>query len=62
MSGLHVVKHDDVCTIRYSSPLAREIGRFIVTWANFENYVQTIIWGTLDLAHGEAALPFASRA
>jgi len=36
---------------RYDIPasLAREVGRFIVTWAHFENYVQSIIWACLEM-------------
>jgi hypothetical protein len=43
MSGLHVVRHDDVARYDIPTPLAREIGRFIVTWAHFENYLQDAI-------------------
>jgi hypothetical protein len=32
------------------APLAREIGRFLVTWAHFEHYVQAIIWNCLQIS------------
>ena len=31
------------------SSLAREIGRFLVTWAHFEHYVQATVWSALSL-------------
>lgn len=36
--------------------MAREIGRFIVTWAYFEQYVQTIIWHAMQLQHAEGRI------
>jgi hypothetical protein len=56
MSGLHVVKHDDVARYDIPAPLAREIGRFIVTWAHLEDYVQSIIWGTLELSYAQGRI------
>jgi hypothetical protein len=56
MSGLYVHKHNDFARYDIPAPLAREIGRFIVTWAHFENYVQTIIWGSLELSHAEGRI------
>jgi hypothetical protein len=38
------------------APLAREIGRFLVTWAHFEHYVQAIIWTALKLGEEEGRL------
>jgi hypothetical protein len=29
------------------APIAREIGRFIVTWAHFEHWIQLIIWRSI---------------
>jgi len=29
--------------------LARELGRFIATWAHFEHYVQGVVWQALEL-------------
>jgi hypothetical protein len=39
--------------------LAREIGRFLVTWAHFEHYVQATVWNALSL--GEEAGRIAVR-
>jgi hypothetical protein len=52
----YVLKHD--APTRYDIPaaLAREIGRFIVAWANFEDYVQSLIWRALDLSHEEGRI------
>jgi hypothetical protein len=43
---------------RYDIPvsLAREIGRFLVTWAYFEHYVQAVIWTALKLGEEEGRL------
>lgn len=38
------------------APLAREIGRFLVTWAHFEHYVQAIIWSALKIGEEEGRL------
>jgi hypothetical protein len=45
-------------TARYDipAPLAREIGRFLVTWAHFEHYVQAVIWAALHLSEEEGRL------
>lgn len=43
---------------RYDIPaaLAREIGRFLVTWAYFEHYVQVVIWNTLRITAEEGRI------
>ena len=43
---------------RYDIPpaMAREIGRFSVTWAHFEDYLQGIVGNTIDLSIGERRL------
>jgi hypothetical protein len=56
MSDLFVVKHNAITRYDIPAPLAREIGRFIVTWANFEDFVQSLIWRALDLSHGEGRI------
>ena len=56
MSLVHVMKHK--AEARYDIPpaMAREIGRFLVTWAHFEDYLQGIIGNTIDLSMGERRL------
>jgi hypothetical protein len=54
--GLFVVQHNEFARYDIPAPLAREIGRFVVTWANFEHCVQSIIWGTLELSPGEGRI------
>jgi hypothetical protein len=56
MPGSFLVQHNDFARYDIPAPLAREIGRFIVTWAHFEDYVQSIIWGTLQLSHKEGRI------
>ena len=45
-------------TARYDlpAPLAREIGRFLVTWAHFEHYIQAVIWETLKITPEEGRI------
>ncbi len=52
----YVLKHDAQARYDIPAALAREIGRFIVTWAYFEQYVQTIIWHTMQLQHAEGRI------
>lgn len=34
------------------APLARDIGRFLATWAHFEHYVQALVWSALEIDDG----------
>lgn len=55
-SEFFVLRQAAVARYDIPAPLAREIGRFLVTWAHFEHYVQAIIWGTLRLSDEEGRL------
>ena len=50
------VKVKGVCRYDLPASLAREIGRFIVVWAHFEHYIQTVIWGALKLSPEEGRI------
>ena len=50
------VKTKSVARYDIPAPLAREIGRFLVTWAHFEHYVQAVIWGALHLSPEEGRI------
>jgi hypothetical protein len=43
---------------RYDIPasLAREIGRFLVTWAHFEHYVQAVVWNALQVSEEQGRI------
>lgn len=43
---------------RYDLPasIARELGRFLVTWAHFEQYIQASIWSQLQLSAAEGRI------
>jgi hypothetical protein len=50
------VKRKAVARYDIPAPLAREIGRFLVTWAHFEHYVQAVIWGALKISEEEGRI------
>jgi hypothetical protein len=52
----YVLKHDALARYDIPAALAREIGRFLVTWAYFEQYVQSIIWHAMQLQHAEGRI------
>jgi hypothetical protein len=51
-----IIKHDLHSRHDIPASLAREIGRFVVTWANFEDYVQAVIAGSLELSTAEGRI------
>src|SRR5258708_13597006 len=56
MPTVHVVKHKLEARYDIPAPMAREIGRFLVTWAHFEDFLQGIIGNSIDLSIGERRL------
>jgi hypothetical protein len=56
MSDYYAVKRKAVARYDIPPSLAREIGRFLVTWAHFEHYVQSVIWSALDVSEVEGRI------
>lgn len=56
MSEYVALKVGGVARYDLPAPLAREIGRFLVTWAHFEYYAQAIVWVTLGLGQEEGRI------
>jgi hypothetical protein len=56
MTDYYAQKVKSIARYDIPAPLAREIGRFLVTWAHFEHYVQAVIWKALNLSEEEGRL------
>jgi hypothetical protein len=50
MEYFFVVRDRQPARYDIPAPLAREIGRFLVTWAHFEHYVQATVWSALKIS------------
>jgi hypothetical protein len=51
-----VVKRKGVARYDIPASLAREIGRFLVTWAHFEHYVQAVVWSSLQISEEQGRI------
>src|ERR1700719_2600519 len=49
MAAFRAERIKNIARYDISAPLAREIGRFLVTWAHFEHYVQALVWSAREL-------------
>lgn len=56
MVDLVYVEKNFTASYDIPAPLAREIGRFIVTWAHFEQYVQRVIWIVLNISEADGRI------
>jgi hypothetical protein len=52
----YTVKRKAVARYDIPAPLAREIGRFLVTWAHFEHYVQAVVWSALQISEEQGRI------
>jgi hypothetical protein len=56
MSEYFFVKVGGVVRYVIPAPLAREIERFLVTWAHFEHYVRAVVWTLVEVGQEKGRL------
>jgi hypothetical protein len=56
MAEYYAQKVKSVARYDIPAPLAREIGRFLVTWAHFEHYIQALVWSALEIGEEEGRI------
>jgi hypothetical protein len=56
MQAIRAEKIKTIARFDIPASLAREIGRFLVTWAHFEHYAQAVIWSSLSLSAEEGRI------